>query len=204
MNTPNLTLAGFVWPAEGTMRLLRNVVLAILGSLLVAVCAQISIPMVPVPMTMQTLAVLAIGGAYGARLGAATLALYVAEGAVGLPVFANWQAGLFLPDGNILATGGYLIGFVIAAGLVGWLAQRGWDRNAFKMFLAMLVGAAVLYVPGLIWLAAWLSGIKGMALTDASWAAIASGLVPFVYGDIVKAALAAMAFPAAWLMLDRR
>jgi biotin transport system substrate-specific component len=204
MNTPNLTLAGLVWPADGVMRWVRGLVLALLGSLLVAVCAQISVPMLPVPMTMQTFAVLAIGAAYGARLGAATLALYAIEGAVGLPVFANWQAGLYLPDGHIIATGGYIIGFILAAGLVGWLAQWGWDRNAFKMFLAMLIGAAILYIPGLVWLGAWIASLKSLAWGDAAWAAIGSGLIPFIWGDILKAALAAMAFPAAWLMLDRR
>jgi biotin transport system substrate-specific component len=204
MNTASPTLANRLWPAASSNQLLRAVLLAVLGSALVAVCAQISIPMVPVPMTLQTLAVLTIGGAYGSRLGAATLALYAIEGAAGLPVFANFQAGLFLPTGEIIATGGYIVGFVIAAGLVGWLAERGWDRSIAKMFAAMLLGAMVLYVPGLIWLTAWLVVLKGMTLGAATIVAFSSGLIPFVWGDLLKAALAAMAFPAAWLALGRR
>jgi biotin transport system substrate-specific component len=204
MNTANPTLANRLWPAASSNQLLRESLLAILGSVLVAVCAQVNVPMVPVPMTLQTLAVLAIGGAYGSRLGAATLALYAVEGAAGLPVFANLQAGLFLPTGEIIATGGYIVGFVIAAGLVGWLAERGWDRSITKMFAATLLGAVVLYVPGLIWLTAWLVVLKGMTLNAATVGAFSSGLIPFVLGDLLKAALAAMAFPAAWSLLGHR
>jgi biotin transport system substrate-specific component len=197
-------LADRVWPAAGQSEWVRSGVLAIAGTVVVALCAQVSIPMIPVPMTLQTLAVLAIGGAYGSRLGAATLCLYALEGAAGLPVFANFQAGLFLPTGEIIATGGYIIGFVLAAGLVGWLAEQGWDRSIIKMFAAMLLGAAVLYIPGLIWLTIWLGAVKGLAWGGAVSAAIASGLVPFILGDIVKAALAAAAFPAAWTLLNRK
>jgi biotin transport system substrate-specific component len=197
-------LAGRVWPAAGQNEWLRSAALAVLGSIFVAICAQISIPMLPVPMTLQTLAVLAIGGAYGSRLGAATLCLYALEGAAGLPVFANFQAGLFLPTGEIIATGGYIIGFVLAAFLVGWLAERGWDRGVVKMFAAMLLGAAVLYVPGLIWLTIWIAEIKGLAWGTAVAASISSGLIPFILGDLVKAALAAMAFPATWSLLGRK
>jgi len=204
MNTASPTLANRLWPAASSNQLLRAALLAILGSALVAICAQVSIPMVPVPMTLQTLAVLLIGGAYGGRLGAATLVLYALEGAAGLPVFANLQAGLFLPTGEIIATGGYIVGFVIAAGLVGWLAERGWDRSIAKMFTAMLLGAVVLYVPGLIWLTAWLIVLKGMTLSAATIVAFSSGLIPFVWGDLLKAALAAMAFTAAWHLLGRR
>ena len=96
------------------------------------------------------------------------LALYALEGAVGLPVFANFQAGLFLPTGEIIATGGYIIGFILAAGLVGYLVEKGWGASVLKLCAAMLLGAAVLYVPGLIWLAGWLGVMKGMDATSAS------------------------------------
>jgi biotin transport system substrate-specific component len=197
-------LASRVWPATGERSWMRSIVLAIIGSAFVAMCAQVSIPMWPVPMTLQTLAVLAIGGAYGSRLGAATLCLYALEGAAGLPVFANFQAGLFLPTGEIIATGGYVIGFILAAGLVGWLAERGWDRDPRWMFLAMLLGGALLYVPGLIWLTVWFVELKGMTLDAAIAASITGGLVPFVAGDVVKAALAAAIFPAAWSLLGSK
>ncbi len=173
-----------LWPQTG---LARNVVLAVMGSLVVAVAAQVNVPMVPVPMTLQTLAVLMIGAAYGARLGAATLALYAFQGAIGLPVFAEFKSGV------MLASFGYGLGFIAAAYVVGYLAERGWDRSVLKMFAAMLLGAAVLYVPGLI----WLSGFIGMEK------AIQFGLMPFLIGDLVKSAVAALGLPAAWALLGR-
>ena len=160
MGTSNLTLAGRLWPTS-SLNWTRTILLAIIGSTIVAISAQVSVPMMPVPMTLQTLAVLAVGAAYGARLGAVTLALYALEGAVGLPVFANFQAGLFLPTGEIIATGGYIIGFIVAAGLVGHLVEKGWGANIFKLCGAMLLGAAIIYVPGLIWLVGWLMCHEG-------------------------------------------
>jgi biotin transport system substrate-specific component len=181
-------LAQRLWPAAQAS-LGRNAILAVMGSLLVAAAAQVAVPMVPVPMTLQTLAVLAIGAAYGSRLGAATLALYALEGAIGLPVFAEMKSGV------MLVSFGYVLGFIAAAWLVGRLAERGWDKSVFSMFAAMLAGAAVLYVPGLLWLAVWIGSFSK---------AIAFGLVPFIAGDLVKAAIAALGFPAIWSLLGRR
>jgi biotin transport system substrate-specific component len=203
MGTSNLTLAGRLWPSS-SLNWTRAILLAVLGSLIVAISAQVSVPMLPVPMTLQTLAVLAIGAAYGARLGAITLALYALEGAAGLPVFANFQAGLFLPTGEIIATGGFIIGFILAAGLVGHLVEKGWGANVFKLCGAMLFGAAIVYIPGLIWLVGWLIVMKGMIATSAIAVAFTTGVLPFVLGDIIKAALAALAFPAAFSLLGRR
>jgi len=184
-------LASRIWPASQSGSLARNLVLAVLGSLFVAAAAQISVPMIPVPMTLQTLAVLAVGGAYGARLGAATLALYAIEGAVGLPVFANFSGGFHVIAGP---TGGYIVGFILAAALVGYLVEKGWGRNVVKLCGAMLLGAAILYVPGLLWLAQF----TGMSQV------LQAGLIPFIPGDIVKAVLAALAFPAAFSLLGSR
>ena len=181
-------LSDRLWPVSGNA-LARNAVLAVVGSLIVAAAAQINVPMLPVPMTLQSLAVLAIGAAYGARLGALTLALYALEGVVGLPVFAEFKSGF------MLASFGYVLGFILAAGLVGWLAERGWDRSGVKMFAAMLLGAAVLYGPGLAWLAVWIGSFAK---------AIEFGLLPFIAGDVVKAAIAALAFPAAHALMGRR
>ncbi len=186
MNMNANLLVSHVWPVTG---LGRAAILAVLGSALVAIAAQINVPMLPVPMTLQTLAVLAVGAAYGSRLGAATLALYALEGAAGLPVFAEMSAGIMRPSG------GYVIGFILAAGLVGWLVERGWGQNAFKLFGAMLLGAAVLYVPGLIWLSTYVGGMEK---------AVEYGLTPFIIGDIVKAAIAALVFPAAFMVLGKR
>jgi biotin transport system substrate-specific component len=184
MNTS--VLSDRLWPASG---IARNAALAVLGSLIVAVAAQINVPMLPVPITLQSLAVLAIGAASGSRLGAATLALYALEGAVGLPVFAEFKSGF------MLASFGYVLGFIAAAYVVGYLAERGWDRSIPKMFAAMLLGAVVLYIPGLIWLSVWVGSFSN---------AIAWGLTPFIAGDLVKAAIAACGFPAVWSLLGRR
>ena len=205
MGTSNLTLAGILWPTSSlSLNWTRTILLALLGSAIVAIAAQVSVPMLPVPMTLQTLAALVVGAAYGARLGAVTLALYALEGAAGLPVFANFQAGLFLPTGEILASGGYIIGFILAAGLVGHLVEKGWGANVIKLCGAMLLGAAIIYVPGLIWLVGWLIVMKGMVATSAIAVAFTSGMLPFILGDIIKAVLAALAFPAAFSLLGRR
>jgi biotin transport system substrate-specific component len=139
-------------------------------------------------MTLQTLAVLVVGGAYGARLGAATLTLYALEGAVGLPVFANFSGGYQVIAG---LTGGYIAGFILAAALVGYLVEKGWGNNVAKLCGIMLLGAAALYVPGLVWLAQF----TGTAQV------LQAGMIPFIPGDIVKAILAALAFPAAFSLL---
>lgn len=181
-------LANRLWAGSGLM---RGALLAIAGSVFVALAAHITVPMLPVPMTLQTMAVLAIGGAYGARLGAATLALYAAEGAAGLPVFAPTADGY---PGITGPTGGYVIGFILAAALVGWLVETGRANSALKMAGAMLAGAAILYIPGLL----WLSHFTGAA------GALTFGLYPFVLGDVIKAVVAALSLPAAASLLGRR
>jgi len=185
-------LADRIWTNDGASSLLRNGALAILGSLIVAAAAHVSVVQLPVPFTLQTLAVLVIGAAFGSRLGAATLALYAAEGAAGLPVFAPTPDGY---PGLMGPTGGYIIGFILAAGLVGWFAERGWDRHIGKMLVATLLGAAILYVPGLIWLSTFVGGMEK---------AFEYGLAPFWLADIIKAAVAALAFPVVWKLLGTR
>jgi biotin transport system substrate-specific component len=205
MNTS--TLASRMWPQSTSSNLLRNIVLAVAGSLLVAAAAQITVPMWPVPMTLQTMAVLAVAAAYGARLGAATLGLYALEGAVGLPFFAGGKSGIadakldyFLPAGSM----GYVVGFIIAAWLVGKLVESGWASTLFKSAIATLAGAVVLYVPGLIWLAIWAAKTQGMDATAAMQAAINWGLTPFLLGDAVKAVVAGLTIPAVANLLGRK
>jgi biotin transport system substrate-specific component len=187
----HLTLANRIWPQTSSSSLLRNIALAVIGSLIVAVAAHISVPTLPVPMTLQTLAVLAIGAAFGARLGAATLALYAAEGAAGLPVFSPTADGY---PGIMGPTGGYVIGFILAAALVGYLVERGWDRSFPKLLVAMIAGAAVLYIPGLAWLASFIGMEK----------AVTFGFLPFYAGDLVKACIATLGLPAIWSLIGRK
>lgn len=188
------TLANAVWPAGASpaiTRALRAIVLAVLGSIFIALSAKIQVPMWPVPMTMQTFAVLVIGMSFGLRLGGATLLLYLAEGAVGLPVFAT-GSGLAYMAGP---TGGYLVGFFLAAVLVGLLAEKGWDRSVVRTVVAMVLGTALIFIPGVTWLAIFLSDLDK---------AIASGLTPFLVGAAVKVALAAALLPIAWRLVAGR
>ncbi|MGH6933019.1 MAG: biotin transporter BioY [Dongiaceae bacterium] len=186
-STVHSTLIGALWPSRDPA-VLRWILLMAAGSLFIAACAQIAVPLQPVPITMQTFAILTIGAAYGWRLGAATVAAYLLEGAIGLPVFAEFKSGLPVLFGP---TGGYLFGFVVAAAMVGWLAEQGWDRNILKTAIAMLAGNALIYVPGLVVLAAFVGGDK----------VLESGLTPFLVGDALKLVLAACLLPLAWRII---
>ncbi|MGB0749634.1 MAG: biotin transporter BioY [Magnetospiraceae bacterium] len=186
---PGPALVDTLWPSNERTRWLRMGALVIGGSLLMILASKIQIPFWPVPLTLQTLAVLTLGMAYGPRLAFATLMLYMAEGAVGLPVFSGTPEkgiGLAYMMGT---TGGYLLGFVMAATLVGWFAERGWDRNFISTAAAMLIGNVVIYVPGLLWLGA----VVGWDKPVLEW-----GLYPFLAGDGVKLLLAAIAMPVVW------
>ncbi len=188
---PANTLATALLPLDNA--LLRNLMLAFSGSLLLWVSAKISIPFWPVPLTMQTLVVLMIGMAFGARLGAATVALYLLEGAAGLPVFSGTpEKGIGLAY-MMSTTGGYLFGFVVAAGAVGFLAERGWDRNLSTTALAMLIGTVLIYIPGVLWLGMVLGWDKPIL----SW-----GLTPFLAGDALKLVIAAVLMPSLWRLLS--
>ncbi|AFV75973.1 biotin transporter BioY [Thermus oshimai] len=195
---PYLPLAKALWPGR---TLGRDLSLVLAGSLFVALLAQVSVPLpfTPVPITGQTLGILLVGAALGSRLGFLALLAYLLEGAMGLPVFAGGTGGL----AKILGpTGGFLLAFPLAAGLVGLLVERlGLDRSFPGTLLAMLLGNALLYLVGLPWLWAWLMGAgKAVGLSGL----LAMGLFPFIPGDLVKAILAAALLPSAWRYLGRR
>ena len=186
------TLAETLWQSDNGLA--RNVVLAVVGSLALWASAKIQVPFYPIPITMQTFVVLVIGMTFGWRLGGATFALYLAEGAMGLPVFAGTpEKGLGLAY-LIGPTGGYLLGMLLATVVVGWLAQRGWDRRILTTAAAMLIGTAVIYLPGL----AWLGSVVGWEKPILSF-----GLIPFIPGDIAKMVLAALVLPAVWKLLGK-
>ncbi|MBN2561884.1 MAG: biotin transporter BioY [Phycisphaerae bacterium] len=165
--------------------LIRDSALVLAGSMLVALCAKIQVPMAPVPITLQTFAVLLVGAALGSRRGALALVAYLLEGAGGLPVFAGPSPGLMSFAGP---TAGYLLAFPIAAFVVGYLAERGWDRRFTTAIAAMGVGQVIILALGFGWLAMFV-GAK---------AAYATGVAVFVPGDVLKILLAATALPAAW------
>ncbi|MCV6592936.1 MAG: biotin transporter BioY [Silicimonas sp.] len=180
------------WAGEGSQVWLKRAVLVIAGVLALAVAAKIKIPMWPVPITLGTFAVLTIGTAYGPRLGLATIAAYLVVGALGFDVFAGSSAEKFGLTYMMGGTGGYLVGYALAAMALGWFARQGWDRSFGKMALALLIGNAIIYVPGLL----WLGQLYGWDQPILAW-----GLTPFLIGDALKLVLAALAVPAIWKMV---
>lgn len=196
-----LTLSQAVIPQS---TLLTNAILVVLGSVVVAIFAQLSIRIGDVPITGQTFAVLLVGTVLGSKRGALALVAYFAEGLAGLPVWAGgasaWGPLTRFGEPPIVGpTAGYLVGFIIAAYVVGWLTERrGMDREVWSAALLLLVGNVLLYIPGLIWLNLWLAAHE---VPVSVWQA---GLLPFIPGDTAKLILAAMAVPGAWRLVRAR
>ncbi|WP_439495824.1 biotin transporter BioY [Bosea sp. (in: a-proteobacteria)] len=200
---PAPTLVNAILPSVSGRRatLARNIALAVAGSLLLVLAAKVKVPFWPVPMTLQTLAVLGLGAAYGSRLGAATVVLYIAYGLAGLPVFTNTPpvaAGLLYLAGP---TGGFLAGFVLAAAVAGWAAERG--ASVLRLVAGLIVADALILGLGCLWLALgaqMTSGVTGVGFAKA----FAFGVQPFLLGDALKVALAASLVGASWSVLHRR
>lgn len=188
--SPVPTLIGAIpVPQDHRLRLLRSVLIVLSGTVFIALSARIQVPMWPVPMTMQTLAVLLVGMAFGARLAGATLLAYLAQGALGLPVFASGGGLVFLTG----PTAGYLFGFLAAGVLVGWLADRGWTNGYVRSFAAACLGGALIHAFGVAWLSMFIGAQN----------AISAGLMPFIAGDVLKSGLIALIAPNAWAVLRR-
>ncbi len=189
---PTSALADAVFPAsERNAKLVRDAALILGFALFTAALAQVKIPLgfTPVPITGQTLAVLLTGAALGSRRGAAAMLVYLVAGAW-LPFYADWGSGFVWT----LASGGYIVGFIPAAFVVGWLAERGWDRKAW-ILLAMLAGNVILYIPGLLWLSRFVVPEWGCGNT------LACGLYPFILGDLIKLYAASLLLPGAWQLV---
>jgi len=174
--------------------LARDLLLILSFTAVTALSAQIAFYIGPVPITGQTFAVLLAGALLGSKRGALSQLTYLGLGAMGAPIFAGWMGG---PAVLMGPTGGYLIGFVAAAFVVGLLAERGWDRRTWSMALAMLIGNSVIYVFGLSWLSIWLGHFAPKS------SVLATGLYPFIPGDLLKIVLAAVALPSGWALLNR-
>lgn len=185
-------LADTFWKTSETGIWIKRLALVVAGVLALTIAAKLKVPMWPVPITMGTFAVLAIGTAYGPAIGLSTILAYLAVGAFGFDVFANSSAesnGLAYMTGT---TGGYLVGFVLAATALGWFARKGWDRDIRWMAIALLIGNAIIYVPGLL----WLGHVLGWDKPILAW-----GLWPFLIGDGLKLVLAALVIPSLWKMV---
>lgn len=187
-------LVSIALPEKGVSRLATQVLLAVIGTLVLTLSAKTKVMLGPVDMSLQTLAVFLIAAAFGMRLGIATLLLYMAEGAMGFPVFqAAPEKGIGIVY-MLGTTGGYLAGFVVMSAIVGWAADRGWDRNPLKLLGAVLFAEAVMIAMGFTWLAALVG-------PDKSWQ---FGVLPFIVPDLIKVALASALVPAVWTLLPGR
>jgi biotin transport system substrate-specific component len=188
----NATIAGTFRPAKKTYAGFYDIALIIGGSLLIALCAQVKVPLPfsPVPITGQTFAVLMVGALLGSRRGSLCALAYIIQGTAGLPVFAFGGGPAVLAG----PTGGYLAGFVLGAYVTGFLAERGWDRRFGTTILAMVLGNLGIYSFGLVWLCCLMGIGKAVLVT---------GLYPFIVGDLLKIVLAAIVLPSAWKLLGK-
>lgn len=206
MTTNDKVLSEAIWEAEGAGLWIKRAVLVVLGIAALAIAAKIKVPLwpSPVPITLGTFAVLTIGAAYGPRLGLATIIGYMIIGALGFDVFANSSAEKFGWSYMIGGTGGYLVGYILATLALGWAARRGWDRSILWMGVAMLIGNVLIYVPGVAWLYylveanAWFDASKFSSAWNQT---LTWGLTPFVIGDLIKLALAALLVPGLWKLI---
>ena len=191
--TRALVLTDLWRPRDRVLSAAYTVALIASGATLIALSAQIVLPLpfTPVPVTAQTLTVILVGVLLGSRRGSLAALAYIAGGALGLPVFAAGGFGLARLLGP---TGGYLLGFVAAAFVVGWLAERGFDRRLVTAAVAMLAGLAVIFACGLLWLGLFVGYQRVLAL----------GLLPFLMGEAVKLCAAAVLLPLGWRLLGRR
>ncbi len=208
MTTATLTsgsLADYLRPQQATPKYLYEALLVLSGVAIVAASAQVSIPMPSgVPITGQTFAVLLVGAALGMRRGMATLTTYLLAGLAGAPIFAGGIGG---PQVAVGPTMGFLIAFIPAAGLVGHLAERGWDRTNFRTIAAMTLGTAVIFAGGLLWGAVWLHTagvVTNMDLSARLGTLMAGFFVPYLPGAAIKIALAILTLPVAWNFLGTR
>jgi biotin transport system substrate-specific component len=187
ISTGRATLADRVFSRS----LATDIALIAGGALLTGLAAQVAIPLQPVPITGQTLAVLLVGSTLGALRGALSMVLYAVLGIAGLPVFSDFSSGAAVVGGP---TGGYILGFIASAALVGWLAERRWDRRFLPAALSFAGGTIVTFAVGMVWLQASL----GLTVQET----LTFGLYPFIVGGVVKALLAAGILPLLWKGID--
>lgn len=199
LTTPN-TLLGTFQPKSDAAKLATNLVTVVLGTLVITLAAKVNVPVWPVPVTLQSMAVAALAAAFGARIGVATVALYLLEGAMGLPVFATGGGLPYL----LGPTGGFLLGFLFMAGIIGFAADRGASGKPMTLFGAMLVGEAVLLALGFAWLLLLSGQAQWIDQTNVLASAWARAVQPFLVWDVLKLALAALTVTGVWSLIGRK
>lgn len=193
LTTPN-TLLGVFQPKGTASKLAINAVTVVLGTLLITAAAKINVPVWPVPVTLQTFAIAALAAGFGMRIAVATVALYLLEGAMGLPVFATGGGLPYL----VGPTGGFLIGFLFQAAIIGFAADRGASGRPFALFGAMLVGMAVMFAFGFAWLLAMAGQAAWVDQSNVVGSAFAAAVQPFLVWDVLKMAFAALTVTGLW------
>ncbi|MHA6298333.1 biotin transporter BioY [Devosia sp. CAU 1758] len=200
LTTPN-TLLGAFQPRSGVAKLATNAAIVLLGTLLITAAAKVNVPVWPVPVTLQSFAIAALAAAFGMRIGVATVAAYLIEGAFGLPVFAAGGGMAYL----VGPTGGFLVGFLFQAGIVGYAADRGASSKPFTLFGGMLAATAVLYAFGFAWLVAMAGAAQWVDQTNVVASAFAKAVQPFLIWDTLKMAFAALTVTGLWSLFgDKR
>jgi biotin transport system substrate-specific component len=193
LTTPN-TLLGAFQPRGSVAKLATNAAIVLLGTMLITAAAKVNVPVWPVPVTLQSFAIAALAAAFGMRIGVATVAAYLLEGAFGLPVFATGGGLPYL----VGPTGGFLIGFLAQAAIIGYAADRGASDRPFTLFGAMLVATAVLYAFGFAWLVAMAGQAAWVDQTNVVASAFAKAVQPFVVWDVLKMAFATLTVTGLW------
>lgn len=199
LTTPN-TLLGAFQPKGNAAGLAVNLVTVVFGTLLITLCAKINVPVWPVPVTLQGFAIAALAAAFGLRIGLATVALYLVQGALGLPVFATGGGLAYL----VGPTGGFLLGFLVMAAIIGHAADRGASGKPLALFAAMVLANAVLLVLGFAWLLAFSGNAGWIDQSNVVGSAFAGAVQPFIVWDICKMALAALTVTGVWNLFAKR
>lgn len=200
LTTPN-TLLGTFAPKSETAKLVSALLTVVLGTVFMTICSKINVPGTPVPVTLQTLGVALLAAAFGWRIGVATVALYILEGISGLPVFAGPLPGSVYLVGP---TGGFIVGFLMMAFIIGRASDMGMSRRALPLFAVMVVADAVVFVLGYAWLVAMSSGAKWIDPNNVMGSAFALAVQPFIVWDLLKMAFAAITVTGAWTLLRRK
>lgn len=209
LTTPN-TLIGAIEPKSSAAKVWTSIATVILGTVLLTLSAKISVPVQPIPVTLQTLAVAIIAASVGWRLAVATVALYIVEGLAGIPVFAS-GGGI---DYIFRPSFGFILGYLPMAAVIGWASDRGWSRNLVLLFVAMIAGDAIAFLFGFGWLMAVINAIVSAGAALPAWPALDpqnligsaydGAVAPFLLWDLVKMAFAAITVFGAWRLLQRR